>query len=169
MKRILVIVDMIRGAAEGKYHGQDLNCTWWRRHARVTANIRILAKKVPDIIFVIDTTFRKKEHREIIGVLSNLISNAVIVFKDQDDGSDIIRAHLERENLMDSWLVVCGMNTDACVLRTARGLHRKGLDTVVMGDACWTVYASKSSKPHNDALSRMRRTYGISVRETRSV
>ena len=168
MKKILVIVDMIRGAAESRYHRQYLNRKWWKRHADTVANIRILARTIPEIIFVIDTTCRKEVHHEVIDGLGDLTLNAALLFKNQGDGSEVIMAYLERNNLTNHQLIVCGMNTDACVIRTARGLHRRGLNTVVVGDACWTVYASKSSRTHHNALSRMRRTYGMSVVQTQS-
>lgn len=118
---------MKRGAAEGRYRRWYLNRRWWRRHADTVANIRILARKIPEIIFVIDITFRKKEHLKVIDGLRNLAPRAILVFKDKTDGSDAISAYIKKNRLINFQLVVCGMNTDACVLKTARNLALSAL------------------------------------------
>jgi len=105
LKKVLVIVDMERGAAEGRYHRRYFNRRWWKRHTDTVANVRILARKIPEIIFVIDTTFRKKEHLEIIDGLRDLSAGAALVFKDKTDGSDVIYSYAKKTILPNTNLL----------------------------------------------------------------
>lgn len=157
MAKVLVVVDVQNGAVLGGYHGRYLNRKWWRRFASMISNVRHLCTKFRRVIFVTHTGFRKKEFLEIVDELSDHASVALRVFKSEDDGSDVLAPHV---SIRDK-IYVCGMNTDACVLRTARGLLKRGYWVTVVGDACWSVYAAKSSKSHHDALFRLRSTYDI--------
>jgi nicotinamidase-related amidase len=86
------------------------------------------------------------------------------VLKHEDDGSDELMEYISK----DTHVYVCGMNTDACVSQTVLGLKKKGYEVTVVGDACWTVYASKSAKHHQRALSKLRGN-GIRVIKTSAV
>ena len=168
MEKILVVIDMQRGTTESRYHEQYLNQRWRQRYSLVINNIRSLINRVDTVIFLIHTDFREREHLEIIRELRDVAKNRPVVFKNQDDGSEVLSAYLAAHGLMKGRLLLCGMNTDACVLRTVRGLVKKGFRPVVVGDACWTVYASRSTGPHHDALSRIREL-GVSVIRTEMV
>lgn len=69
----------------------------------------------------------------------------------------------------DDVLIVCGMNTDACVIRTVRDLRLMGFTVIVAGDACWTAYAARNTRPHHHALNRMRGIDGVCVTTTASL
>jgi len=166
--RVLVIIDMEEGAARSRYHDLYLNRRWWARHEEVCGKILAIASRFERVIMVVDTTFRNPRHQEIVPPLQPLLERAELVNKGQDDGSAEVAALLSGNDR----LYVCGMNTDACVLRTARGLSRKGFDITVLSDASWTVYSARLDrfgKSHRDALSRMRRFYGIKVADSASV
>lgn len=165
MTRALVVIDIQNGTVAGRYHGRYLNRRWRRRYAAVLSNIRHLCGRFTRIIFVTHTDFRKSEYREVIDELSDEASVALRIFKDMDDGSAVLASHLRKTNLV----YVCGMNTEACVLLTARGLSKKGFSVRVVGDACWSVYASRDPRSHHDALYRLRSRYGISTLQTSHV
>ncbi len=163
MKRVLVVVDMQEGATHSRYHRQYLNREWWKRHAKVVANIRKLAEKM-EVIFQVHTGFRKKGHLNIISGLRDVASGKLVIYKNEDDGSSTLAVQLSR----DVHIFACGMNTDACVLKTVGGLKSLGFNVTVVGDACWTAYASKSAHPHDNALRTIRR-WGIPVINTKTV
>ncbi len=164
MKTTLLIVDMQEGAALSRYHGNYLNRRWWKRHGSVANNIQKLSGEVSATVFISDTRFRIKDHMKIVEPLRTLASHSRQFFKGKDDGSDVLEANLDAGHK----ILVVGMNTDACVLRTARGLLRKGFNVAVIGDACWTAYAAKSTQPHHDALHRLRKM-GIEVLDSSTV
>lgn len=152
MKRVLVVVDMQTGTTLSRYHRRYLNRAWWARHALVVANIRILAEKMP-VIFQIHTNFRQLEkHIGVIAPLKELAAKWPIVYKDQDDGSLELIPHIP----LQTHIYICGMNTDACVVRTVLGLRKKGYTVTVVGDACWTVYDSKRDPSHRKTLRWMK-------------
>lgn len=163
MKRILVVIDMQEGAAKGKYHGRYLDQRWWERHAMVVARIKALSQKM-ETLFQVHTDFRRTQYLEVIPQLKDIAQKGLVVFKKQDDGSDVLATRLAN----DTHIYICGMNTDACILRTARGLKAKGYAVTVVGDACWTVYASESARSHHQALNALRRT-GMNVIKTSAV
>ncbi|MEK7089211.1 MAG: isochorismatase family protein [Patescibacteria group bacterium] len=163
-KRILVVIDMQKGAAQGGYHGRYLNKKWWKQHEAVVARIRVLSKKM-ETIFQIHTDFRKKKFLEVVTGLASIAQNSRVIFKGEDDGS----AGLAEIISKDTHIYVCGMNTDACIQQTVRGLKARGYYTVtVVGDACWTVYASDSPESHVRALRMLQRN-GVRILETKAV
>ena len=163
MRRMLVVIDMQEGAANGGYHRRYLNKRWWQRHADVVAKIQILSNKMATV-FQVHTGFRKREFIEVIPELKPLAQKTRVLFKNQDDGSQKLAGFIAQ----DTHIYLCGMNTDACVLRTARGLRSKRRTVTVVGDACWTVYANKSLTPHHQALNSLRKS-GIPVVKTSAV
>lgn len=164
IKTVLLVVDMQRGAAEGRYHGQYLNRRWWERYSIMMQNILRLSERVSETVFVTDTRFRKVEHLDIVQPLHSLSETSAQFFKRMDDGSAAVGNFLDT----DSRILVVGMNTNACVLRTARGLLKRDFNVAVVGDACWTAYASKSAQPHHDGLRSVRRS-GIPVFKTQDI
>ena len=163
MKRILVVIDMQKGTTLGGYFGQYLNLKWWKRYRNVIARIKTLTEQM-DTIFQVHTGFRREEFLEVIPELESIAKQASPVLKNQDDGS----LELARIIPRGTHIYVCGMNSDACVIRTVRGLVAKGYTVTVVGDACWSVYASPSPKEHWNALRAMRRS-GIEIIKTKAV
>jgi len=117
-----------------------------------------------ETIFQIHTDFCKKKFLEVVTGLASIAHNSRVIFKGEDDGS----AGLAEIITKDTHIYVCGMNTDACVQATVRGLKARGYTVTVVGDACWTVYASDSPEPHVHALRMLRRN-GIRILETKAV
>ena len=165
MAKVLVVIDMQTGTTQSRYHGKYLNRKWWKRHSTVVSNILKLATRVDKVIFVIITSFRNKRFLMPIDELASLALGSQIVFKFDDDGSDEIAPYLS----LDDNVILCGMNTDACVIRTSRGLQKKDFKVSIVGDACWTVYSSQSPRSHNNAISRMRNTYKMPILKTETV
>ncbi|MBI1327629.1 MAG: isochorismatase family protein [Alphaproteobacteria bacterium] len=164
MRKTLLVVDMEEGAALGRYHGNYLNRRWWERHAQVVENIRSLSEVFDEVVFVTDTRFRKKSHMRIVTPLRSLAQKSRQYLKRQDDGATVLADKLDPANEV----MIVGMNTDACILRTARGLLQHGFNVLVVGDACWTAYAAKSTQPHHRALNRIR-NMGIGVSNTQKL
>lgn len=164
MQHTLLVIDMQEGAAKGRYHGEYLNAQWWERHAAVVGNIQRLSTLVPETVFVTDIRFRNKDHIKIIDPLFSLSERSRQYFKTHDSGADALAPVLDQ-----SRKILCvGMNSEACVLRTARDLARRDFNIAVVGDSCWTAYGTKSrnngrpTQSHNDAMYKLRRM-GIEV------
>lgn len=157
MSEVLIVIDIQKGTTSSRYHGQYLNRKWWSRFISVLSNIRYLCSRFSDVIFITHSGFRKPEYKDIVNELQEQASTALRLHRNEDDGSAMLAPHLRKTDT----IYLCGMNTDACVFRTARGLHRMGFSVIVVADACWSVYASKSPKPHNNALYRLRSRYDI--------
>jgi hypothetical protein len=71
--------------------------------------------------------------------------NVSYVTKEHDDGSYAIVPHLVGKKLIRNNLRICGINTDACVCRTVRGLRKRlpNSNIVVVENACWSSYNHK--------------------------
>ncbi|MDP3770627.1 MAG: isochorismatase family protein [Candidatus Sungbacteria bacterium] len=160
MRELCIVIDMQEGTTKSRYHQGYLNQIWWRKHARVVSNIKKIYEK-RETIFQIHTGFGAKRFLEVISDLQEKAAQSLIVYKNQDDGTDSLIPHLAPDNR----LIICGMNTDACVILTARGLKKRDFTVTVVGDACWTVYADKSAWSHTHALRQLRNC-GIPVIKT---
>ncbi len=163
MKRILVVIDMQEGTTRGGYFDLYLDLKWWKRYKKVVARIKTLTQRM-DSLFQIHTGFRQSEFLGVIPELKSIATNVSVIFKRQDDGSLELSCVIPKK----THIYVCGMNSDACVIRTVRGLAAKGYTVTVVGDACWSVYAATSPNPHWNALRAMRRS-GIEIIKTGAV
>lgn len=161
--KVLIVIDMQVGTTQGSYHKQYLNKKWWKRYDETVSNIQTLVAKADRVIFVALTCFRKKSYFKIIKELKPFLKDHEFISKRYDDGSDEVAAIVSKKDKM----FVCGMNTNACVIRTVRGLKKQGFKITIIGDACWTVYGAKSPKSHNDILSNARRLKNIDVIKTK--
>lgn len=83
-------------------------------------------------------------------VLTSMVENYEPKFrihKSQDDGSGVIQDCLDRCKVIPRKLIVCGVNTNFCVLSTVKGLHRSrhNYHIDVVEDAChdqWGEHAN---------------------------
>lgn len=161
--RVLIMIDMQKGAALSRYHGRYLNRWWWQRMTQVQANVMRLSGRVDKILSVTDRRFRISSHFDLFDGVKGLAARSTRVWKGQDSGANEVLPHIS----LDDELIVSGMNTDACVIRTVRALRKLGFTRItVAGDACWTAYAARDTRPHHQALSRMRKIADVQVATT---
>lgn len=116
MKRTLVIIDM--------------QCGFGNANALITINAVIKqikrAKKFGDVIFVVEYLPHSQYKTTRTEIMEAIGSYAHIkVYKYDDDGSQEILAACDSPNTIPDVFRLCGVNTNACVQATLRGLHRK--------------------------------------------
>jgi nicotinamidase-related amidase len=156
--KTLLIIDMQKGTIEGSYHGCNYKSdkNWRSQYKQVINNIFNISKRYEKIIFLVHKEgFRKKSRWEIVDKLKEVSRNHQIIYKYQDDGYSVIKDHLT------SNVHICGMNTDACVIKTALSTN-KYHNVSVLEDCCYSVYATKNNpygekfnEGHKKALKKM--------------
>lgn len=85
-------------------------------------------------IVVLEYSGFGKTHYDIRQAL-DYYHNATYLIKDEDDGTNTISGHF---GCLPSQMILCGVNLDACVLRTAQGLLKRGVRVTVKVNACNT-------------------------------
>jgi nicotinamidase-related amidase len=83
---------------------------------------------------------------------------AYTVSKSDNDGSREILSTIKRHNLPSKNFRICGVNTDACVLGTVRGLNRltpKGTQLIVVENACNTEFSHKSGLAYLKKMNKV--------------
>ena len=123
----LVIIDM-----QNAYRASQI------AEKTVLSQIQEFKKKKRWIVNV--TLGHSKVLPSITKVLKNY-SKVIHVKKEYNDGTNWILAALKEHKLDASNLQICGVNTNACVIDTVRGLHKtkrvKNLEIAVYGCASW--------------------------------
>ena len=94
---------------------------------------------------------------EILEVLSKY-DNKFIVIKTTDDGSFKILEAIAHFHLPNKIRLI-GVNTNACVYATAKGLVKKSCEVNVIADACNSI----NLKFHNIGLNKLRKCSGVRV------
>ncbi len=162
---MLVVVDMQVGTTRAENHSQLLDDEWWKRHEAVVANIRILSQKM-DTRFQVHTGLEDRTDWDVIPELEEVFqASGDRILKVYDDGS----TELSRVISRDMHIYLCGMNTDACVFRTAVGLAYRGYWVTVVGDACWSVWVFERPRCHDLALESLGSVSRVRVVSTSAV
>lgn len=156
MTRVLVIIDM-----QSHFPGSKVS--------RIKSSIKALifgAKIRNERIFVVeyDDFSWAKNWGPTLSDISSLVSDYDKTFwlrKREDDGSREIRNLLVALNLSSDELVLCGVNAGACVLRTTRGLLKKGYRVVIpeeatCNDPSWAADSYLLERHGKDGLKQLR-------------
>lgn len=101
-------------------------------------------------------------HRDVPSDTLQVIKDAVKdypkahrVMKNDDDGSSYMQKYFSRKKIKPKEFVLCGVNKDACVKDTARGLANKGYIVHVVKKACNGTYGGfcwKDSYSHENIV-----------------
>lgn len=102
-------------------------------------------------------------HGSTLPALMNMVETYEPKFrlhKSQDDGSASIQECLDRCKVIPRKLVVCGVNTNYCVLNTVQGLHvsRHNYQIDVVEEACNDQWGD-----HDEGIKTMNRLSRVKV------
>ena len=130
-KNILIIIDM-----QGDF--------WASKHKPTQHNILTEIKKArfhKDFIVVLEYGGYGATHKNIMQAVATNYKNWKLLFKYDDDGSDVVAEYLNKAQINPINFRVCGVNASYCVKRTAAGLSviYQSAKIEVVKKACWCI------------------------------